>query len=76
MTASACPSVAATRVPRTSPNRLASSARSTRPPSIGNAGIRLNSSRPDVGDQELIQERCKRAQLVHLGVAAGQPEHQ
>src|SRR5215216_3977223 len=37
-----CPIVAATCVARTKSIRMASNARSTRPPSIGNAGIRLN----------------------------------
>src|SRR5215813_5689504 len=39
------PMKAAISVARTKPRRVASSARSTRPPSIGNAGIMLNSAR-------------------------------
>ena len=48
---------AAIRVARTSPNRRARSARSTRPPSSGNAGIRLNSSTGAVGDHQADEDR-------------------
>ena len=43
--ATAWPIEAATPVARTKPSLVASSARSTRPPSIGNAGIMLNTAR-------------------------------
>ena len=57
--------VAATSVARTWPRRVASRARSTRPPSMGNAGIRLNSAR-----NRLTSARRSTSETLLLSTAA------
>ena len=56
-TAKPWPMVAATSVARALPIRMARSARSTRPPSMGKAGIMLNSDENDIGAGDLGGQR-------------------
>ena len=69
--ATTAPTPTATSVARSRPRGAASSARSTRPPSIGKAGSRLNSTSTDVHPEQPLDE----APRQHPGVEQqGRPQ--